>query len=331
MGPLTEPAGSPFLELRDLSFRYPGGREALDGVGLDVHGGQLVAVAGPNGSGKTTLLRLAAGRLHSTRGSVRVLEAPSPPGPEALRRIGFAGADAVHRDALTGRENARFFAAASGIAPGPADEALVSLFDRLDLDEVADTPVEEYSRGMKRKLLLVEALAHRPDLIVLDEPFGSLDPPGADALAALLRERTASGAAVLLATHALARVPELADRVVFLHRGRVVEDAPPDDLLARHRGRPEAELRVRLSGDGDLPALAAPYRLEETGPEGGGGTPDAGPRERRIRVSWPRDEVGVSDLVVRLADWGVEIRELKIREPGLGRAFRELTGAEIDR
>lgn len=322
MGSLRGDPGPPAVEARELTFWYGEGQRALDAVELRADPGRVVALLGPNGSGKTTLLRLLAGRLRPDGGRLRVLGAGPPLPSPVLRRAAYAGAEPVHRESLSGRENARFFARARGMRKEAARRTADGLLERLGLAEMADEPVSAYSRGMKRKLLLAECLVHRPDLLLLDEPFGGLDPPAADALTDELRRLSADGAAVVLATHAVGRVPELADRIVFLHRGRVVADEAPGALLCRLRERRRAELRVRLPERSPHPALAAPFRVEAEDRDGTGRV--------RLEVSWPADEADVTDLLRILAASGAALRELRVPEPDLSGAFRVLTGDDLD-
>lgn len=324
MGPLSEPSGEAAVDVRDLSFSYGGRRPALSGVTLRARAGEVVAVLGPNGSGKTTLLRILSGRIGPGSGRVRVLGSTPPLPPAILRRTGHAGADPVHREVLTGRENVLFFARACGLPPTPAARSTDDLLELVGLGAAGDAPVSEYSRGMKRKLLLVESLVHAPDLLLLDEPFGGLDPPTTETLIRELGARARKGVTVLLATHALGRVPDLAGRVVFLHEGRVVADDTPDELLAGLRERCRAELLVRPSGSGDPPQLHAPFRIEEDG----GPDPDG---LMSLRVSWPREWADVSTLVRLLTDGGATVRELRVVEPDLSGVFRRLTGRSLRR
>jgi ABC-2 type transport system ATP-binding protein len=343
------------VRARGLGFRYPGGRVGLESLELEVAAGEVVALLGPNGSGKSTLLRLLATDLRPTSGTLELLGVPAePPGPALRRRIGYAPDDPVHLPPLTGEENLRFFTRLAGADPEDPGLGLAALVQTFDLSGVSGTPVGQYSFGMRRKLLLAEALAPRPELLLLDEPTVGLDPRGIDALGALLGERARDGTAVVLATNEIREAPLWAHRILFLHQGQVLADASPKTLLARLQGR--TLIRVTLEGEGirgeegtrtglgmaegeardpleGLGALGGYDPLEELGslegvetwrfhPEDGG--------SGRIEVETRMGGRVLPSLLQHLLDAGIGVRELQVREPDLGDLFRELTGVELE-
>lgn len=277
-----------------------------------------MALLGPNGAGKSTLLRLAAGTVPAaTGGHLQVLGHPPPLPPPFLRRIGYAPDRAPHFRPLSGRENALFFARAGGRGTDTKPEAAVeALFGRLGLLPVAERPVRTYSAGMEKKLLLVEAMAHEPDLLLLDEAFAALDPPSVAGVVDLLRERVEDGAGILLSSHALREVPGVADRVLLLHRGRIVADAPPRALLERYGGHPTVEVTL----DRALPSsLSLPP-----------GATHLSSRQGHEVFEVSRGAEAVPGLLRCLLDAGVEPRALRLLEPHLGHVFQRLTGEAID-
>ncbi len=280
-----------------LTYRYGSGRLGIEDIDLEVSPGEIVALIGPNGSGKTTLLRLLSGELAPQSGSIVILGTPGSASPGLRARIGVVHDQTPHFGLLTGRENARFFLAANG-AKGPESEReLDALIDRMGLGDAADVSVDAYSFGMRRKLALVEALAHRPELLLLDEPFIGLDPKALGALSAVLSERAASGAATLLATNDLGPVAALCSRVAFFHDGKKVADASPAELLANIGEHTIVEVRT-------------------------------GTRQLRFEV-----ERGASELpriCQELVDAGDPPESIQVREPGLAEVFRFLTGVDLE-
>lgn len=338
-----------------LGLRYPGGRVGLESLELEVRPGEVLALLGPNGSGKSTLLRLLATDLRPTSGSLHLLGVPADhPGPALRRRIGYAADEPVHLDALSGHENLRLFLSLAGAKPeDPAlDPALgpAGLLEAFALGGVRETRVAEYSFGMRRKLLLAQALAPRPELLLLDEPSVGLDPQGIQVLGATLRRRAEQGAAVVLATNEVRDAPFWADRILFLHQGRVLEDAPPETLLERVRGR--TLIQVDLEGDlvphASLEGIAALDGVEGWSVHGGGGgegvegssvDPAGSPpgglpgnlREESQRVEVESRSGGriLPALIQHLVEAGAGIREVRVREPDLGDLFRERTGVPL--
>jgi len=244
-------AAGPELTVRGraLAVRY-GRRVALEAFDLDVAPGEVVGVLGPNGAGKTSLLRLLATGRRPAAGTLALLGHDAARPTAALRRqIGVAGDDAVHADALTGRENAVLFARAVGLARAEAERAADALLERFRLAADAHRPVGEYSSGMRRRLLLAQALAHAPRLVVLDEPTTGLDPEGRDALREVLDERARAGAAIVCASNDVVEAERMCGRVVFLRAGRKVLEGAPRDLIAALGAREVVEVRHPNLGD----------------------------------------------------------------------------------
>lgn len=315
MGPLNPEAAA---VAEELSYTYPSGRRGVERVGFRLVPGERLAVMGPNGSGKSTLVRLLSGELGPTAGSVRVLGMdPTRASPSERRRLGVAGDRPVHVDALPGRENALAFARAAGLPAGEARVRVDELMEAFGLTEAAAVPAEEYSLGMRRKLLLVEAFAHRPDVLILDEPTLGLDPPALDVLTRCVRRAAHEGAAAIVATNDVTTAPALADRVLFLHRGRVAADAPPDELLApEERG---ATVDVTRAGPFDRP-----WDLPADPP-----ATDVATTPERLVARLAGGPEAVPAFLKALLEAGTPVRRLEIREAHLGDAFRRLTGSEM--
>jgi ABC-2 type transport system ATP-binding protein len=294
-----------------MSYRYPAGREALEALDLEVGRGEVGVVLGPNGSGKSTLLRLLATDLLPGTQTLELFGTyAARPTPALRRRIGYGPDSTPHFDELTGRENARFFLELGG----GSSARLGELLDEFALSPVADTPVAEYSFGMRRKLLLAGVLASDAELLLLDEPTVGLDPAAVRALGRRLRERAAGGAAVVVATNDVHAAPEWASRIVFLHRGRVVEDADPDELRRRLGGR--THLHIRFEG-----TLADPPRVD--------GLSDLHLEEGLLLAESSMGGRPLPDLIRALLVAGVEVREARVREPDLGDLFEAWTGTPL--
>jgi heme exporter protein A len=230
---LTAPADAPLLQGRGLTRAF-GALQALRGVDLDARAGELLAIAGPNGAGKTTLLRILAGLMRPTSGEVLVRGSRltrSEPGPR--RAIGLLSHQTFLYDDLTPAENLHFAARLYGLED-PASAVRTAL-DEVGLSARAATPVRHLSRGLLQRAAIARALLHRPDVLLLDEPFTGLDAPAADRFRTLLRAQLAEGRALVLVSHHLAEVWELATRVAVLADGRwALELDVPGDLGAFH-------------------------------------------------------------------------------------------------
>ncbi|MBU0616365.1 MAG: ABC transporter ATP-binding protein, partial [Planctomycetes bacterium] len=194
---------------------------------------------GPNGAGKTTTIRILMGLLRASAGSGRILEQDVwRDGPKIRRQVGYLPGEVRFYDGLTGRATLAFLDAARG---GKSRDEINRLTRRFDLD--LDKRVRAYSRGMKQKLGLIQALMHRPQLLILDEPTVSLDPLIREVLYEELHDVTADGRTVLFSSHTLSEVQELCDVVAILRDGRLIEQERIDVLRRRAIRRVEVALR----------------------------------------------------------------------------------------
>lgn len=218
-------AARPAVDLVDVAHRL-GNRWALRGVTLRVEPGEVVAVVGPNGSGKTTLLRVLATALSPLRGSARVFGHDLPRHADAVRElVGMLGQGTGLYDDLTAAENLTFALRMSGRAATAA--TVRTSLETVGMAPHADERVRTMSSGMRRRVALARVLLRRPRLLLLDEPYNTLDSTGVVVVDALIRETADAGGAVLLVSHDLERTAgSRYDRVVALSAGRIALGVP---------------------------------------------------------------------------------------------------------
>lgn len=215
------------LDLRGVAVGL-GGRPVLDGLDLALPAGRVSALIGLNGAGKTTALRVALGMLRPSRGSVRVLGADIHVGNAPWGRVGHLVEAPPCYPELTARENIAASATLHGAAPAAAAARAEALSEALGLSSWLDTRVARLSLGPRQKVGIVSALAHDPELAVLDEPTNALDPLAVLAFREIVRGCANRGAAVLVTSHHFDEIARIADAVHVLHRGRVVDTLDPD-------------------------------------------------------------------------------------------------------
>lgn len=204
--------------------------------------GETIALVGHNGAGKTTLIKLMLGLIRPSSGTVRVLgEDPAAGQFEARQRLGYLPENVSFNMALTGRETLAFYARLKRV-PVPSAGALL---DRVGLDAAADRRIGTYSKGMRQRLGLAQALLGRPRVLLLDEPTTGLDPALRRSFYDVVAELRADGATVLLSSHALTELEGKADRVVIVNRGVKIADGSLDEL--RHIAQLPTRIRVKLA------------------------------------------------------------------------------------
>jgi ABC-2 type transport system ATP-binding protein len=208
-----------------LTKDYGAGRGLFD-LDLEVAAGEVFGYLGPNGSGKTTTIRLLMGLARPTRGSVEIfgLDAQSQ-AVEVKRHVGWVPGEPPQFGALRGREIIAYLGAMAG---GVEEARVKELSERLQLD--LSRRYREYSSGNKKKVVLVVAFMHRPDLLILDEPTSGLDPLNQQEFYAMVREARQDGATVFLSSHVLSEVEHVCDRVGIIRAGRLVRVASLEEL-----------------------------------------------------------------------------------------------------
>ncbi|MFD1330163.1 ABC transporter ATP-binding protein [Mycoplana ramosa] len=239
------------VKIDGVSKRY-GKVDAVRDVTLTLEGGETVALVGHNGAGKTTLIKLMLGLIRPTTGSVRMLgEDPGRGDVRARKRLGYLPESVSFHMALTGRETLAFYARLKRVDIASID----ALFERVGLaPQAAARPVRTYSKGMRQRLGLAQALLGAPRVLLLDEPTSGLDPALRRSFYDLITDLRAGGTTVLLSSHALTELEDRADRVIILNKGTKIADGTLDEL--RHIARLPTRISARIARDAPIPAWA---------------------------------------------------------------------------
>jgi ABC-2 type transport system ATP-binding protein len=302
------------LEAENITRLYKSSGRGVTGVSLAVGPGEILGLVGPNGCGKSTLLRVVSTAIVPDSGTFCVGGAGGIKEKQKVRaKTGVMVDRPTHYGDLSGWANAYFFARAYGMEEEKATSTLAELFDYFALAEYRNDKVKTYSYGMGKKLALIEAVAHGPELLLLDEPSPGLDYTSQLAYQKKVRELVGAGTAVVLASNQVDEVESLCDRVIFLHRGRIVTEGTPENLVSSLRGvkRVVATLRnpVEYATVGEVSGV------ERVVPEG------------RDLVVHCEDRPGiVADVVAGLIQAGGDITDLSVWRPNLEDVFVKLTG-----
>ena len=291
------------IEVEGLSKRF-GKTQAVAGLSFRVEPGTITGFLGPNGAGKSTTLRSILGLVHPDAGSTTVLGVPYRQLDRPLHRVGAVlEASEVH-PGRSGRNHLRVQAAAAGLSSARVEEVLALV----ELSVAAKKRVKGYSLGMRQRLGLATALLGDPEVLVLDEPANGLDPAGIRWLRDFLRALAAEGRTILVSSHVLSEVAQTADRVVIIHRGKLIQQATIAEVLAGAQGA----TRVRSPEAQRLRDLLAAQGATVT--EVGEGTLAANIAPERV------GEVAAAN--------GIVLHELTVESATLEEVFLELTGGE---
>ncbi|OQS08439.1 ABC transporter ATP-binding protein [Chromobacterium violaceum] len=287
------------IEIEAVSKRY-GQLQALDKVSFAVEPGEFFALLGPNGAGKTTLISALAGLARPDSGSIRVMGRDVVRDfREARRALGVVPQELVFDPFLSVRETLRFQSGYFGLSRNEAwiDELLF----KLGLADKADSNMRALSGGMKRRVMVAQALVHRPPVVVLDEPTAGVDVELRQSLWTFVQELNRAGTTIVLTTHYLEEAEALCGRIAMLKKGRLLALENKDKLLAHSARR---EVAVKLSGP--LPDSLAPRKLRD----------DDGRAVLQLA-----DLSELEGVLAELRQAGVEVRELNVVEADLESVF----------
>ena len=248
------------IELRGVSKTF-GAKKAVDHLDLSVRAGELFAFLGPNGAGKTTTIKMVCGLLRPTSGIVQVGGFPAA-SPEARQLIAYVPDQPYLYEKLTGREFLRFVVEMYGLDRRTSTRRIDELIETFEMTDYVDDLSENYSHGMKQRVVFASALVHDPKVLIVDEPLVGLDPRSARIVKDLFVAQARSGVAVLMSTHLLSIAEELADTIGIVDRGRMLANGTLAELRERIQMHgPLEELFLKVTG-GDRPLVDGPMLVE---------------------------------------------------------------------
>ena len=234
-----------------------GSTRAVDDVSFDVGRGEIFGLLGPNGAGKTTTIRVMLDIFKPERGAVSILGGPMS--EEKKERIGYMPEErGLYQDILLERCLV-YLGTLKGLPGAEARQRVGAYLERFDLAEHKGKKVKELSKGMQQKAQIIAAIVHQPELIIIDEPFTSLDPLNTQVVKDLMQELRERGVTIIMCTHQMHQVEELCDRILLINKGRDVLYGDLDEIRRRYSGH-----AVLVRAAGEVPAL--PGIVEATAP-----------------------------------------------------------------
>ena len=237
------------LEVKELSKKFKD-TVVVDKLSFNVNKGEIVGLLGENGAGKTTTLRMISTMLKITSGEVKVNDYDASKEPEKVRReIGILfGGDIGLYDRLTGRENIRYFANLFGIKDDEANKRIDELSKDFGMEDYIDKKVGKFSRGMKQKVSISRSIVHNPSVMLFDEPSTGLDVRATRVVHQFIKKCKEENKTILFSSHSMADVEKLCDRVIIIHKGKLVEHGRISELKEKYNTEDLEEVFVSLIG-----------------------------------------------------------------------------------
>ncbi len=245
----------------DNISKWYGDFQAVRNLSFDVQKGEIFALLGPNGAGKSTAIRMILDIIKPDQGKITVLGEKA--GSGVTSRVGYLPEERGLYKNVPVAEMMAYLARLKGISRKDAHKRALSLLDKVDLAEHAHSKVQELSKGMQQKVQFVTTIMHEPDLIIIDEPFSGLDPVNRIVIKDLLTEFRDQGGAIVMSTHQMNQVEEMADRMLMISRGERKLYGPVDDIRKQY-----ALHAIIVSGQGDWDSLPGVTRTEDLGRDG---------------------------------------------------------------
>ncbi|WP_292033079.1 MULTISPECIES: ABC transporter ATP-binding protein [unclassified Brevundimonas] len=302
------------LTLDGISKTY-GGFQAVSDLSFEVEKGTICGFLGPNGAGKTSTLRMILGLQPATSGRIEILGADD--GRKVRDRIGFLPEERGLYKKMTPVDAIAFFGGLKGVPASEGRKRAREMLTQMGLGDAQKKKMKELSKGMAQKVQLIASVVHRPEFVILDEPFSGLDPMNQQGLEAMIRALAADGATVLFSTHVMQHAERLCDKVVLLARGRKAFEGTVDQARATSPRFLELEGALDVASVSALPGVSGVEVLTE----------QDGARTLRAGLA---PGAGGQEALKSAFLSGLDVRRFQIKEPTLHDAFIALTGDHPD-
>lgn len=227
--------------------------KAVDSISFKVEQGEIVGLLGENGAGKTTTLRMIATMLKPTGGTALVNGYDIVKDQKKVRgEIGILfGGEVGLYDRLTARENIRYFSELNGMGTKETMKSIDYLVEMLDMEDYIDRRVGKFSRGMKQKVAIARSIVHNPSVMLFDEPTAGLDVTAARIVQDFIRKCKEDNKAIIFSSHSMSEVERICDRVIIIHKGKIIEEGTVEDLKRKYKNDNVEDIFMQLVGDTD--------------------------------------------------------------------------------
>ncbi len=302
------------IEIKGLNKSF-GKNEVLKNIDLTVKKGKIVAILGPNGAGKTTTIKILSTLLPPDGGVIKVNGHDVVKDADKVRAsIGLTGQYAAVDEHLTGEENLNLVGGLYHIKKSAVKEKTKRLLEEVDLVESGGKPVKSYSGGMKRRIDLAMSLIANPEIIFLDEPTTGLDPRSRNSMWKMIKALAAKGTTILLTTQYMDEADYLADRIVVIDNGGIIEEGTPLELKAKVG---DDRLDIVLSTDQEFDQVLNVLNDEDVSLD---------KYERTISIAAKDGVKKLQSTIALLEDANIKVETVALRKPTLDDVFLKLTG-----
>ncbi|WP_434305966.1 ABC transporter ATP-binding protein [Clostridium botulinum] len=235
------------IEVKNLTKRFKKGVTAVDNINFKANDGEILGLLGENGAGKTTTLRMLATMLKITEGEALINGHDVIKEADKVRgEIGILfGGEVGLYDRLTARENIKYFAELNGMSKEETNKSIEELAKNLDMTEYLDRRVGKFSRGMKQKVAIARSIVHNPSVVLFDEPTIGLDVTSAKIVQDFILKCKSDGRTIIFSSHTIPEVEKLCDRIVIIHKGKIVEEGKLKELEEKYNNSIE-EIFINL-------------------------------------------------------------------------------------
>ncbi|APC81380.1 ATP-binding cassette domain-containing protein [Clostridium botulinum] len=235
------------IEVKNLTKRFKKGVTAVDSINFKANDGEILGLLGENGAGKTTTLRMLATMLKITEGEALINGHDVIKEADKVRgEIGILfGGEVGLYDRLTARENIKYFAELNGMSKEETNKSIEELAKNLDMTEYLDRRVGKFSRGMKQKVAIARSIVHNPSVVLFDEPTIGLDVTSAKIVQDFILKCKSDGRTIIFSSHTIPEVEKLCDRIVIIHKGKIVEEGKLKELEEKYNNSIE-EIFINL-------------------------------------------------------------------------------------
>lgn len=256
---LLENKELPLISIKDLKIRF-GEKQVLKGVNLQVYKGEIIGYIGPNGAGKSTTVKIMLGLIGEYEGEVRILGQDISNGNiEYKRKIGYVPETAEIYDSLTAREYLTFIGELYGLNYNEVDKKAERLMKLFGIDEVYNSRITSYSKGMKQKVLIISSLLHNPDILFYDEPLSGLDANSVIVVKEILAKLALQGKTIFYSSHIMDVVEKISNRIVLLNNGEIIADGTFEDLKNKSEEKSLERIFNNLVGFNDHRSIAEEF------------------------------------------------------------------------